>query len=68
VQLAAGQAAAAEASYRQDLARFRDNGWSLFGLAQALRAQQKGEEADATELRFQQAWRHADLKLVASRM
>lgn len=68
VQLAAGQAAAAEASYRQDLARFHDNGWSLFGLAQALRAQQKSEEADATELRFQQAWQHADIKLASSRL
>jgi len=68
VQLAAGQAAAAEASYRQDLARFQDNGWSLFGLTQALRAQQKNDEAAATELRLQQAWQHADLKLAASRM
>lgn len=68
VQLAAGQAAAAEASYRQDLLRYQDNGWSLFGLAQALRAQKKNEEAAATELRLQQAWQHADLKLAASRM
>ena len=68
VQLAAGQAAAAEASYRQDLERFRDNGWSLLGLAQALRAQNRTAEAEAIELRQRAAWAHADLKPASSRM
>lgn len=68
VQLAAGQPAAAEASYRQDLARYRDNGWSLLGLGQALRAQQKNAEAEAVEQRQRAAWTHADLKPSSSRM
>jgi len=37
--LKAGQHAEAEKVYREDLRRFPENGWSLLGLAQALRAQ-----------------------------
>ena len=43
--LAAGQAAQAEQVYRQDLAHYPDNGWSLNGLAQALEAQGHAEQA-----------------------
>ena len=39
--LKAGRNAEAEKVYRQDLRRFPENGWSLFGLAQALRAQKR---------------------------
>ena len=45
VLLEAGRPAEAEAVYREDLKRFRENGWSLFGLRQSLRAQHRGEEA-----------------------
>ena len=41
VLLEAGRAREAEAVYREDLERFRENGWSLFGLWQSLEAQQK---------------------------
>lgn len=68
VQLAAGQGAAAEATYQEDLRRNRENGWSLFGLGQALRAQNRLAEAEAVELRFQKSWTHADLKLSSSRL
>lgn len=68
VQLAAGDAAAAEATYRQDLQINRENGWSLFGLAQALHAQKRADEAAAAEQRFAKAWEHADVKLEASRL
>ena len=44
-----------------------ENGWALFGLAQALRAQGKSQEAAAADGRFRQAWAGADVKLVASR-
>jgi hypothetical protein len=57
----------AEAVYRDDLKRNPDNGWSLFGLAQSLRAQGKMEDAAATEARFQKAWTLADVTLSASR-
>jgi len=63
----AGQNAEAEKVYREDLKRFPENGWSLFGLAQALRAQGKNTEADATEARFRRAWPDTDVTLTASR-
>ncbi|MBS0184506.1 MAG: tetratricopeptide repeat protein [Nitrospira sp.] len=63
----AGQNAEAEKVYREDLKRFPENGWSLFGLAQALRAQGKDTEADATDARFHRAWTGADVTLTASR-
>jgi tetratricopeptide (TPR) repeat protein len=65
--LKAGQPAEAERVYREDLRRFPENGWALFGLAQALRAQKKDKEAAAVEARFKKAWAGADVKLVASR-
>jgi tetratricopeptide (TPR) repeat protein len=67
VLLAAGRAREAETVYWDDLRRHADNGWSLFGLAQALRAQGKQEEATAAQARFDKAWARADVKLTASR-
>jgi tetratricopeptide (TPR) repeat protein len=65
--LKAGRNAEAEKVYREDLKRFPENGWSLFGLAQALRAQGKKAEADAVDARFRKAWVGADVTLTASR-
>jgi tetratricopeptide (TPR) repeat protein len=65
--LKAGRSAEAEAVYREDLKRFPENGWSLFGLAAALRAQGKSDEAAAVDKRFSKAWSAADVKLTASR-
>ena len=65
--LKAGQDAQAEAVYREDLKRFPENGWSLFGLAAALRAQGKSAEAAAVDRRFAKAWSAADVTLTASR-
>jgi tetratricopeptide (TPR) repeat protein len=67
VLLEAGRAREAETVYWDDLRRHADNGWSLFGLAQALRAQDKKAEADAVQARFEKAWQRADVKLTASR-
>ena len=64
----AGQHAEAEKVYREDLRRFPENGWSLFGLTQALRAQGKTKEAAATEARFRKAWPDTDVTLTASRL
>jgi len=63
--LEAGRPAEAEIAYREDLARFPANGWSLFGLATSLDAQ--GEDASAAWAEFQQAWKDADVTLTASR-
>lgn len=65
--LKAGRSAEAEAVYREDLKRFPENGWSLFGLAAALKAQGKAAKAADAEKRFQKAWEGADVKLMASR-
>ena len=43
------------------------NGWSLFGLAQSLRAQGKKQEADEVQRRFEAAWQNADVEITASR-
>ena len=65
--LKAGRSAEAEKVYRKDLQRFPENGWALFGLAQALREQGKKDDAIATETRLRKAWPDADVTLTASR-
>jgi tetratricopeptide (TPR) repeat protein len=65
--LAGGRAVEAEAVYRDDLRRNPENGWSLYGLAQSLRAQGKGADAAVVETRFQRAWAQADVALTGSR-
>lgn len=65
--LQAGRAPEAEAVYREDLRRNPENGWSLFGLGQSLRAQGKTAEAAAADARFRRAWARADVVLTASR-
>src|SRR5438128_7079325 len=62
----AGRHAEAEAVYREDLARYPENAWSLYGLARSLRLQGKRDEAAAVSARFQKAWQHADVKLSSS--
>ncbi|HET8773841.1 MAG TPA: hypothetical protein VFP80_08625 [Thermoanaerobaculia bacterium] len=65
--LDAGRAAEAETVYWEDLKRNRDNGWALFGLVQALKAQKKDDAAALAEARFQKAWQRADITLTSSR-
>jgi tetratricopeptide (TPR) repeat protein len=65
--LRTGRPAEAEVVYREDLKRFPENGWSLFGLRQSLVAQGKTAEADEVGRRFDKAWRMADAKITASR-
>ncbi|HLT48119.1 MAG TPA: tetratricopeptide repeat protein [Rubricoccaceae bacterium] len=67
VLLEAGRPEDAEAVYRAALAWYPENGWSLFGLQQALRARGRDAEADALQPRFDAAWQHADVTLTASR-
>ncbi|HET9358797.1 MAG TPA: alpha/beta hydrolase [Vicinamibacterales bacterium] len=66
--LEAGRAAEAEAVYREDLARFPENGWSLFGLKQSLDAQGRGAEGADVQRRFEKAWARADIRLTSSRI
>jgi tetratricopeptide (TPR) repeat protein len=61
-----GRAAEAEQVYREDLVRQPNNGWSLFGLAQALRQQGKNAAAAENQAKFEEVWRDADLKITSS--
>jgi tetratricopeptide (TPR) repeat protein len=68
ILLEAGRAAEAEAVYHEDLKRFRENGWSLFGLTKSLEAQGEPAEALAAKQRFEKAWARADVQLSSSRI
>jgi tetratricopeptide (TPR) repeat protein len=59
--LAKGRAKEAERAYREDLVRYPRNGWSLAGLAKALRAQHRDREAAAVEGEFRKVWSTADV-------
>jgi tetratricopeptide (TPR) repeat protein len=63
ILLAAGRPVRAEKIFREDLDRRPENGWSLYGLAQSLRGQNKLKAAGKIEERFEQAWKTADVKL-----
>jgi tetratricopeptide (TPR) repeat protein len=67
VLVKAGRANEAETVYWEDLKRNRESGWALFGLLQALRAQNKEAEAALIQERFNKAWARADVTLPASR-
>lgn len=64
--LESGQPAQAERVYRRDLERNPDNGWSLYGLATALRAEGRKGAAAASERELARVWKHADVRLVSS--
>lgn len=63
VLLQAGRFPQAEQAFRQDLNRFPGNGWSLHGLAIALKKQDKESEAAKVEAEFKRVWSTADVKL-----
>jgi Flp pilus assembly protein TadD len=65
--LADHEPADAEAVYRESLKTYRDDGWSLFGLAQALDAEGKHADAEAARRDFRRAWALADTRLASSR-
>ena len=56
----------AEAVYREDLIQYKDNMWSLLGLHQALKAQNKFEESQSVFEKYQKASALADIKVGAS--
>ena len=58
-----GRATEAEAVFREDLARNPRSGRSLFGLAEALKAEQLSADAAWVERQFTAAWKDADVKL-----
>lgn len=66
VFLDAKKPAEAEAVYREDLAKFPENGWALRGLATALEMGRNQAEAAAVRRRFESAWARADTKVESS--
>ncbi|PKQ46331.1 tetratricopeptide repeat protein [Confluentibacter flavum] len=66
VLMKAKKYAEAEKVYHEDLKVLRQNGWSLIGLYQSLKAQGKLTEADKIKHEFDQAWSDADIKIDSS--
>lgn len=65
VLLGAGRTREAAEVYREDLKRFPENGWSLYGLAEAVKA--SGEASGPALQRFKRAWERADVEISSSR-
>lgn len=63
VLLLNGNAAEAEKVFREDLDRNPRNPRSLFGLAEALRAQNRAYDAQFVDKQFQSNWKSSELKL-----
>ena len=66
VLLSAARYDEADRVYRADLQEWPNNGWSLYGLSKALRAQGRTAEADKIQKQFQAVWAGADIKIDSS--
>jgi tetratricopeptide (TPR) repeat protein len=66
VLLRTGRAAEAEKVYQADLAMWPENGWSLMGLRDSLKAQGRAKEAQVADARLRKAWAEADIQPSAS--
>ena len=67
VLVEAGRLREAEVVYWQDLEKYRDNGYALYGLYQTLQAQGRPAEAYDVRRRYRDAWKDADVDLGSSR-
>ncbi len=63
----AGLPREAETVFYRDLEKNPENGYALYGLWQALTAQERHEEALAVRERFERAWREADVRITGPR-
>ena len=61
--LRAGQAAEAEAVFRENLKRYPRHGRSLFGLMESLKAQKKITDAELVQRELDAAWKQSDITL-----
>ncbi|WOD44273.1 tetratricopeptide repeat protein [Hwangdonia lutea] len=64
--LKAGKYSEAEMVYHKDLEDLRQNGWSLMGLHESLKAQGKLNEAAGVMQEFNLAWQDADIEINTS--
>jgi tetratricopeptide (TPR) repeat protein len=63
ILLEAGRPVRAEKVFREDLVHRPENGWSLHGLTQSLKAQSRPKAAAKIEARFEKVWKTADVRL-----
>jgi tetratricopeptide (TPR) repeat protein len=61
-----GKAAKAEEVYREDLKKWPENGWALYGLSVSLDAQGKKPEAEQIRKRWNAVWAKADVEIGSS--
>ncbi len=66
VYLQSGRFADAERVYREDLAKWRGNGWSLYGLSRALEKQGKTDESLVVKKKYDRVWVNADEQIKTS--
>jgi len=66
VYLATNQYAKAEQCYREDLEKWPNNGWSLFGLSKALTGLGKKKAAQEALANYEKYWAKADAPLTTS--
>lgn len=66
VLLSEGLAAQAAQVYRDDLARYPNNGWSLYGLSQSLELAGETEKAAQALAQFKLIWADSDFTLTSS--
>ena len=64
--LASNRDAEAQAIFEEDLKQYPMNGWSMFGLAEALRRQGDEMGAEKMTARFETVWQFADVSLATS--
>jgi len=66
VYLKSGRYEDAERVYREDLDKWRNNGWSLYGLSRALEKQGRLQEAAEVDRQYQIVWAGADAPTTTS--
>jgi tetratricopeptide (TPR) repeat protein len=68
VLLEAGRFKDAVNVYEEDLKTYRENGWALRGLMNAYERLNDKAGYEKSRLRFEEAWKHADMKIATSRI
>lgn len=54
--------------YDEDLRTYRENGWALTGLMNAYEELGEKVKSEEVKFRFDEAWKHADIKITSSRI
>ncbi len=68
VLIEAGKFQEAIPIYDEDLKTYRENGWALRGLLNAYENLGDKKKYDETKIRFDKAWKYADIKIASSRI